>query len=527
MSLRNLPTELLLLIATDLDAASFLHLSMLSRRLQMIFLPLFFKESGTSLESREFKLCGSDMTLLSGLQISLHTTSIDSLSCTFNSGAAFIFREMHSLHCLVSRLASIGHVKLNLVGVNFHDCLYDARGEVLGDWALKLTALLNAIMQREETVLTVIYGSRSISSKRHFRNVVPSRMSPERTKEPVREVGRSLVQSVVTKAIRSFSSLKSRSRSREPAVVVVVPSPPTEPVLPIVQNPKIRETRLLSSILFHVPFRNWTIETLNATQITSLSLDNLALSIDDMGDCMTALTLPRLTKLALGSSDILFHDLVSFLRRHSTLQFLDLYQNTAHNPVILDDSDAPFLPNLKRITATPEYLTAFLGAPLSNLQKVTLTSDFHGMPPYGYCYSQFDPVYAALKERDVTLELVFLSGIGLELWVRRVSGHLTGDQKAVGNIGPSTNRSLEPVTASLIKSLSHVRALELGTGNRFYFSQTMMEALVGFLAMWPALENVVFKPPCVLQDGEEFSRELVKACRRLKRVEVNGAVYEE
>ncbi|KAJ7587841.1 hypothetical protein C8J56DRAFT_1082201 [Mycena floridula] len=156
-----------------------------------------------------------------------------------------------------------------------------------------------------------------------------------------------------------------------------------------------------------------------------------------------------------------------------------------HNPGILDDTNAPFLQNI-----SPHFL--------ASLEKVTLTSDLWNAALWvQYCYSQFDPVYAALKERDVTLELVFLSGLRMlwELDLRRT--------------GASS------------------RALELGTGIRFYFSPTMMGALVGFLAIWPTLENVVFKPPCVLQDGEQFSREFMKVCRRVRRVEVNGAVYEE
>ena len=506
-TLTDLPAELLMTISEHLEPTSFLSLSTLDRRLQLIFLPLFFNARGHELptaKKAEMRLVASDMAILSGLQVSLWTTSLQVLSCTLTPGSSALFKELHLLHCLVERLEHLGRLNLNLVEVNFRDCSHEVRPVMLENWAHKLTALLNAVVSRPDTALTVVYGSKSLAARRHFRRLPRSR-PPSREKpcaaveKRCDDVGASRngvfypILRNIADGLRSLSPshLKSPKQSRQsPEREQQIAIEYRDVKLPSSGHVLIEHLGIHSVVLLRPPFLQWTIQTLNAaTKLSTLSLDNVALSSDLGGfscisesDFLKSLTLPSLSKLVLGNCDIEWNDLIEFLGHHPSLVELDLYRNIFRSSST-DTIYIPSLPKLKSITATPEYLKRFLSSPssLPELEMITMSSDYYGMPPYGYDYGRFLRVFPLLDaiHLPLHLELRFLSGIGLESWLSSVSGCDIG-------------------------AMDNVHSLELGTDNRFIFTAGIVRALVSFIGcLFPCVRSVTFRAKCVFGDGKD------------------------
>lgn len=249
------------------------------------------------------------------------------------------------------------------------------------------------------------------------------------------------------------------------------------------------------------------MHTLNSSPLVTLSLDNLNLAYNDVAHILPGLALPHLCNLFLGNIQMQCSHLMTFLARHPTLIVLNLYKSSAFEPSVLGLASTTFLPRLKSITATPEYLSVFLASPeaLPSLSTITITSDFYGMPPYGYQYTRFDAVLERISRRtqETTLSFTFLSHIGLEAWLA------------------ASRQGLK--TSGVLRSLHHVRNLEFGTDSRFFFSASTLDELIRWLALIPTLNGITFRATC--QTTDAFFPSLRSACPTLRRVEVHREVH--
>jgi hypothetical protein len=542
-SLAEMPTELLLAMAAEMSAESLLHVAAtLSRRLHAVFLPVFFARHRHHLPwpvpaDQPISLSGPHMaSILRGLHLSLQTSAIAAVDCSFNPGHDSVFAETRVLAALVARLRSLARLSLNLLSINFHDCPHDRRHALSRRWAEDLAHLLNAAVSRPDTHLSVLYGSRALVSRRNFGTLTVQPVpATDRDPSPVSSSSRRspahALKPILSKVVNRWGK-RRRSTSMPPPLTIssgstraesapVSPLPPAFFTLPLASDPQIQSWEIHSALLFHPPFREWTASTLNAAPIHTLSFDNLN-HYESLGPFLESISLPHLRHISLQSSDVPFSSLLHFLDRHPTLRILDLFKNTMSSSSSSDENTAAilshrdpasFLPNLESLIGTPEYITAFLqdasSAMYPNLSSITLTSDYHGMPPYGYQYSSFDRPLSCLgtrDQRDLSVTLIFLSGIGLEAWLRTAS--------------------CKPFTSTInprSPSLTHVKSMTFSTDSRFYFNQAILDALVMWIVVFfPGLEDLTFLPVCSC-DQANVVRRLTVHCDNLQWLKINGA----
>lgn len=203
--------------------------------------------------------------------------------------------------------------------------------------------------------------------------------------------------------------------------------------IPLPWSSQLHCLNITSPILFQTPFYSATIRLLNSSPLRSLSLDGLGLSHYDWTLILPSITIPTLTSLSLGNSQIAFPDLSAFLKRHPSIKRLDLAKGVAIGP-LKENASRHLLPDCEELIANPEYLVHFLRPveALPKLKAVTITSEYRIKTTF-YDYCQFDDVLACMAARArrstesaarsslecvrFDLELRLLSSPGLEEWL--------------------------------------------------------------------------------------------------------------
>ncbi|KAF9529223.1 hypothetical protein CPB83DRAFT_272164 [Crepidotus variabilis] len=144
--------------------------------------------------------------------------------------------------------------------------------------------------------------------------------------------------------------------SQTPRYVVALPPQPH-----ILQ---LKSFELDANELFAASMYPWVHHVLNTAHLTRLSI-SVKLTAIHWEYILPTLTLHQLEHLAFLDIPLRFPHLLSFLRRHLSLQIFEISNEVEHNPVgeisfpkhYLHDLE--FLPSLERLIATPEYIIPF------------------------------------------------------------------------------------------------------------------------------------------------------------------------
>ncbi|KAJ7904727.1 hypothetical protein B0H14DRAFT_3122674 [Mycena olivaceomarginata] len=158
--LLDLPHELILLILghRDLPSEALLSLSMLCRRLHNLALPLFFEIHGMEGPAQNAKVTMLDggRDGVSALQMSLSIPAITKLYCPLPHYDTIppLFSHIRRLRVLIARLAFVHEVTILL---DTPGSFCGASGDGVETWALEFEDLLNAILKRGCTSLTLRY----------------------------------------------------------------------------------------------------------------------------------------------------------------------------------------------------------------------------------------------------------------------------------------------------------------------------------------------------------------------------------
>jgi hypothetical protein len=160
--LLDLPNELILLILghPDLPSVSLLCLSMLCRRLHNIALPLYFQMHGMDDPAQNSNVTMRDdrRDPISALQMALFIPAVHKLSCSFphyEKSIRPLFPHIRRLRVLISRLAFVREATLIL---DTPGSFCGTTGDGVEMWAFEFGELLNTILKRGCTSLTLRYG---------------------------------------------------------------------------------------------------------------------------------------------------------------------------------------------------------------------------------------------------------------------------------------------------------------------------------------------------------------------------------
>ncbi|KAJ7913218.1 hypothetical protein B0H13DRAFT_2659720 [Mycena leptocephala] len=436
----ELPNELILIIAEDLDDDSLLHLAATCRRVNFL-LPGIFARFGFELPESFSGLLpslfinGESLKLLRAIGIASFITSINTIDCVFTPQSILsgglslkiedILPPSKALNSLATGLSNLGHLRVNPYA-RLHAT------EDISRWLSAVASFLNSAVQRGDCAITVYCvpgGENYTVDPRPFLHFIPDvppshALTPRRQAAPTFSV-LAVLQRLVS-LFRSFPTVDPDASPPAPRPAEILRSTPRSGVvtLPLPTHPAVKTLNIRAPLLFHATFYKWTLHVLNTAPITTLSLDFIALSHYDWALTLPALTLPALSSLTIGPQPtISVPDLTRFLARHSAIHTLDLSFHLAIGPlappvVVLER----LLPRLETLRATPDYLLYFLtgedgGAAYPRLRRVGVTSDDDSK----YQIAQFARLVACVEVRRVVPRVELAGKLGGSC---RVPAHL-------------------------------------------------------------------------------------------------------
>ncbi|KAJ7682589.1 hypothetical protein DFH06DRAFT_298808 [Mycena polygramma] len=366
-----LPNELLLLILghPDLPSEVLLNLSMLCRRLNYLALPIYFDKHGMKdpAENANLTLRLDNRDALSALQMALFIPAVIKLSCLFpdyETSLRRLFPHICRLRALITRLDFVRQVTL-VLGASGSFC--SATGDGAETWALEFGKLLNIILKRGCTSITLRYGT--YFSKAY--ELHPHRAGPA-------------------------NALKSAVRNLLPGRPHPVPLvgwevlQMTAGLIPMELDSEARSSTTLthfsieSAILLTPPCFSWALSALRHSPITNLEFRGVTLPhniwsavLPPIANCVPALTelklsdlyglsgvdillyltkLPRLRILTVGYTEYSRHVQSSFPDSGPVPKLHELTHLHAPSPLVYHLLRKNALPNLASLCITPRRL---------------------------------------------------------------------------------------------------------------------------------------------------------------------------
>ncbi|KAF7352614.1 hypothetical protein MVEN_01226900 [Mycena venus] len=368
--LLDLPNELVLLILGHLTSEALLYLSTLCRRLHHLSLPMYFEINRTDDPTQNSKVTmlhgGRDC--ISALQMALFISSLATLSCSLPHYETIhpLFGHIRRLRALITRLDFVREVTLVL---DTPESLCGADGDGAETWALEFGQLLNTILKRGCTSLTLRYG-------RFFSEAYELR--------PQRLIG------------RPVNAFRNAVRHILPDNPSAVPSSDGWEVWDTGANARmvpmeldaegcsastLTHFKVESSILLIPPCFSWSLSALRHSPITTLEFAGVTLPAQNMVGRATPNSKPR-------PRPNVAHPLQSLQpirSRHFTISVQIIPPQNSHHrlhriqsahPVLLPDSAAiPKLPELTDLTAPSTFILHFLRkkSALPRLQALSIT----------------------------------------------------------------------------------------------------------------------------------------------------------
>ncbi|KAJ7856330.1 hypothetical protein B0H13DRAFT_2078914 [Mycena leptocephala] len=494
----DLPTEILVKILEDymVPNNTLYALGVLCRRLHFISLPIYFSRHGITATSKSLDI---DMrtdrrVLLAVLLMALFTPPIENITCIFphpDCTSIFpILLHLKRLQDYITRLPAVKHVTLQL-DERGSMCLSVGDDSSLQAWTSHLEGLLNCIVRKKCTRLSIMYGAQFI-----------------RAYEPVPVAawqGR-------LKALTSiFSKLFSPRRS-ETHQFRRVPSQGrkgTEMTLPssAYQSCELTSLEIYSPILVLPPGLLWTLTALRNCPITSLTLElRLGVAIP------WSTVLPLIASAARGLTTLVVQEAESLFARDGTetniLDFISQFPLLRHLTIsciaVRPTRPLSQFGELETIRAVPPLIHDLLRNP-SHLPKIQ-----------GICI--------LWREGYIEQALNFLATALSVVLQRPEPPHLSFSLSA-GTYCPAFSHP----TSDVAVLLNHIVAVEIDAP-RFHFSSVDVREIALWVALFPRVRRVDitvldWKIPAI-RDNISGLIEAVRPTECLKKIHLNGEAFD-
>ncbi|KAJ6515677.1 hypothetical protein C8R45DRAFT_215664 [Mycena sanguinolenta] len=362
--LLDLPNELVLLILGHLSESSdaLLAISMLCQRLHHLALPIYFAVHGMDPpQNANVTMRHGGKDGISALQMALFIPSITKFFCSLPhyETVRSLLPDIRRLRALIARLAFIREATLVL---DTQNSLCGADGDGVEAWALEFAGLLNTILKRSCTTLTLRHGRVSYGCHLRpnplinrpvnaFRNAV-HHMLPSAGRSDAHEVWQ-------TEAGMAVMELDAEARSAS----------------------TLTHFRIESAVLFLPPCFSWLLDAFRHSPLTTLEIIGVTLMHKIWSAVLPpiALLVPTLTSLTLsnlyGISGI---DILLFLAKLPRLKNLTIgyTEYSRHIQSSYPDSGPiPKLPELTHLHAPSTFICHLLQkkSALPSLQAVSIT----------------------------------------------------------------------------------------------------------------------------------------------------------
>lgn len=440
-TLLQIPNELLLDIFCEFDRATLLRLAAVCRHLYAFTHSILLRRQITHLHALvdrgDLVTHGKSIDyLLSGGKPALSPT-------VFNvKYKSTLSDDLHAFYALVLRLHPPIRVELRLSPGGGY---IDLPGDAARRWPFELAAVMNAIAENPQSVLTVTRGRSWKSGGRPFKytiNNLPQSTPSHSVATNGSGVARSalssdsIFQHLVRPVLRFLGIYRTGYKS--PIDTAEIDTPTTvgtisqllKPCLhtcPQCIYPALEAFHIHSSLLFHLPLFSWTLKMLNTAPIKRLSFSDVELTLHDWAYILACITIPTLEELSLQQSPvaIALPDLHDFLKRHPSITVLDLAKHVAIGDPATPPSEN-ILPNLAKLSAHPEYLLHFLNSPLASphLKHVIIAPERNTFDLDSYAqYFNYALHHLAQRTQDITLSLNFASDAALAKCLSPIQDH--------------------------------------------------------------------------------------------------------
>lgn len=404
--LLEFPDELLLAICAYLDTRTLFLFLQVNRRLHHTCLPTCFTRLGikngpgrhikfTLGETPKYDEEGEGtgcIDVLSLLNIAFHVKQVERLACHVVVPAGpditGAFRDLARLEQWVRRLGGLKNVQLSFDNDSCYCCLpHDAqldedsdwfREEWLEGWTVRMGGLMGALVEKTAEVVKV-QGGKYLSHLHVYRHVRSGRGHlPKPAATPLESL-RSLLkgrkerktimpQVLVEPLAVLYGEHWEFKRAREAlggaSYVIPVPQPLAH------TNSELRHLNIQSIMFLMPPLLQWTVSTLQYSNIQKLTLDNLTIN-HKVWPCIFALissAAPNLAELELKKlRQITATDLLHFLGRLPRLKILSIGRD-------VDSYDSydlcpfPDLPELISLHAPANWIYKLLSAHRQGLE---------------------------------------------------------------------------------------------------------------------------------------------------------------
>ncbi|KAJ7675492.1 hypothetical protein B0H17DRAFT_833674, partial [Mycena rosella] len=357
MSLLSLPNELLIIIFENpkFPVDHLCVLAVLCRRLHFLALPIYFARNGMPAPSKTAVVTLRDdgMDMLAALRMALFVSSVEDITCIFpHPSCTSIFPllpHVGRFRKFISRFPSVKRVTLQLDSRN---SMCNAVGDdaALRAWSSALGGLLNSLVERRCTELTVRYGgyltqSYTLSAGSAVRQTKRVRRAMKAIKKMFRPRG--------TMAGKGWEFRRAPDQGRERGLTSISSTPS--------RARKLTSLHIQSAVLVTPPCLNWTLSALRHCPITSLSLSQISLDkklwnaslslIAKAGVHLTDISLSELEAI----SDV---EILAFCACLSRLTSLNIGRNeqARGTPTKYENGVVPEFRALARLTAPADFI---------------------------------------------------------------------------------------------------------------------------------------------------------------------------
>ncbi|KAJ7498717.1 hypothetical protein FB451DRAFT_7458 [Mycena latifolia] len=506
VQLLDLPDELLLLILEHLDPNALLYLAMLSRRLHYISLPMYFMHYGMDnpAEKAEFTMLDSRRDPLTALQMALFIPAITHLSCSwphYETSVHLLFPHIRRLRVLFARLAFVRKVTLVL---DTPGGFYDTSGDDIETWTLEFGELLNTILKRGCTALTLRYG-------RFFTQSYQLRHAPLLAR-PVNAF-RNAVRNILPDTASAMPS------DGWELLQLGQPHAPMELNLEGCASSALVHFNIESSMLFLPPCFNWSLSALRHSPISCLEFIGILLPtriwsvvLPPIASVVSALTELNLSNL-YGISGM---DILLFLAKLPRLKILTIgyteYSRSIQSS-FPDSGPIPQLHELINLHAPSTFISHMLKKKsMPSVESLCITPrklilGFRGMRHIAQSVSA---IVRRLEKYKLAPE------VSLEIHRGKDSDtEMAADLRLVP--GEDLIKSLRAITRLIVYSDSDMTAVELGT-------------LARWIARFPALLHVSLRVRGAAH-GEAWAtvdnaRRISEQNPNIRSLELNGTLFD-
>ena len=341
----DLPNEIIIFILEDLEDDELFSLALLSRKLHHLALPIYLSRNGISSRPSSHLLLFDDRSnsILKALNTALFRPALNSLLCTLlcHKRPDDLFRQL----LMINRL--LGKVSLHEASITFDDVnplipakegiimsrffgdIEDPNHVVVQDFGRELTVMMELILASGCQSFTISHSGTYSPPSNETKAAILANFH-----------GLQFIKRKVTNLLSPFSSMFPN-------------------LYPSTTN-ALKTFNLHSSIAIHPHLCRWTINTLNNSKITSLSISQNRFTKSSVWSLvLPCITIPSLSHFSIDLCSIKTGDLFKFLRRHPLIQSLFLGRNIlSPNPSQILIKSA--LKHVSQLTAHPKWLVHLL-----------------------------------------------------------------------------------------------------------------------------------------------------------------------